>query len=97
MKRPTRPTINGTAILLLVIALSLILTLLCRRCDSNGTVPGPAAPVETGIAADSCSSDTSAASKRPDAGKHSRRKAGGTKREPKVYPRRSPLDEPVSP
>jgi len=91
MKKPSRSMIDGTAVALAVIALLLMVLLLVRRCGSKADT------VDLNVDTDSTSVSTFVLR---GCGMDSTSTRQGKVRKPKVripkvYPERSPLDEPV--
>ncbi len=94
MKKPVRSMINGSAIALTGIAIILLILLMSRRCESDKshTTPSPSIIIET----DTTASDTLTAGKRTEKSKdRQKRSRRSNKSTPKIYPERSPLDEPA--
>ena len=93
MKKVSRSTVNGTGVSLILISVVLITISLISHCDrspqvdDNAAKPGDTNTEVTILPADSTAHSPEKASK----GTHS----GPKQRSPKVYPERSPLDEPV--
>lgn len=86
--------VNGTAVLLAVTALILLVLLFMRRCDSHQ----PPEPMTTQAEGNTVIESLQTEPQQPIKTKNSKknRKKGRKEHQPISYPERSPLDEPVA-
>ena len=93
--------VNGSAMALAIIAIILLILLLLRQCGTNDseqtetTIP-PVENISAGADTISIEEKSSRTIKNRQQGQSRSRSRKSTERQPKVYPERSPLDEPVT-
>ncbi|MDE5635099.1 MAG: hypothetical protein K2I52_02170 [Muribaculaceae bacterium] len=101
MKKTSRSMVNGSAIALVLIAIILLILLLLRRCGTNDseqteTTITPVENISAGADTISFKEESSRTVKNRSQRQSRSRSRKSAERQPKVYPERSPLDEPVS-
>lgn len=87
--------INGSAMALAVIAIILLILLLSRRCGSDNADTAPPV-ISTDVSTVAASDSLNVMKQSGRSSKSKTRSRKSTERQPKVYPERSPLDEPVA-